>query len=472
MCAMVRDKFIPIDEELKRFDHYLSQSDKIIFSAKFGDGKTYFLNEYFKQFAQQYFCIKLYPVNYQVQENKDIFELIKRDILIQLLANDVIETNNVIDDALFAQYYLFNNGSDILLDILSDIPLIKTPIKIIQKVAKHFEQFTKEKHTVQASEKDKIETQLQAFSNAQGIYEYDTYSELIIRCIDQIKEKENKKVVLLIEDLDRIDPEHIFRILNILSAHIDRPYIYPEDIESIQNNKFHFDKIITVFHYENVEKIFHHFYGQQTDFDGYIQKFTTKKPFIYSLKRLYQEYVIKLIHDKDIHDNLEFFQLLLSTIVDTEIYSLRMIVNNFNDDFTEATVDKIKKIDYPFLNPFTKFIILCGRFEINCEDILKKFFKDEQTFELLCNFIGANWTFVSNNSSQIILGRTLGLSWDIHRGYDAIPQFYLRINYITPTLPTQEITKKIREITTCCLKFINIDHCKKEVQLNKNNEVN
>lgn len=461
---MGKDNFIPISDELERFNHYLSQSDKIIFSAKFGDGKTCFLNEYFRKFEQQYFCIKLYPVNYQVQENKDIFELIKRDILIQLLANDVIKTESVIDDALIAQYYLFNNGSDILLDILSDIPLIKTPIKIIQKVAKHFAKFKEEKQPAQASDKDKIKNYLEDFSNAKGIYEYDTYSELIVRCIDQIKEKEKRKVVLLIEDLDRIDPEHIFRILNILSAHIDRPDVYPEHIESIPDNKFHFDKIITVFHYENVEEIFHHFYGQKTDFDGYIQKFTTKKPFIYSLKKLYLEYIINSINDLEIAEYIDIFQSLLLKIIDDTSYSLRMIVNNFNDVFNEARIDINKDSGYPFLNPFTKFIILCERFEIDGISILQPYYKDQLLFKRLCNFIGANWIYVSHNSPMVI-DKTLVLSWNSLRGLDKMPQFILEIRYLSQTIPIQEVNGKIQEIKSYCLKYINIDHKQEKAQL-------
>ena len=33
--------------------------------------------------------------------------------------------------------------------------------------------------------------------------------------------KKAKKPVLIIEDLDRLDPKHLFRILNVVSAHID-----------------------------------------------------------------------------------------------------------------------------------------------------------------------------------------------------------------------------------------------------------
>lgn len=32
------------------------------------------------------------------------------------------------------------------------------------------------------------------------------------------------KSVLIIEDLDRIDPAHLFRIMNVLSSQVDNPY--------------------------------------------------------------------------------------------------------------------------------------------------------------------------------------------------------------------------------------------------------
>lgn len=54
------------------------------------------------------------------------------------------------------------------------------------------------------------------------------------------------KSVLIIEDLDRIDPTHLFRIMNVLSSQVDNPY-YSEVPNS---NKFGFDKIILGMDYE------------------------------------------------------------------------------------------------------------------------------------------------------------------------------------------------------------------------------
>ena len=65
----------------------------------------------------------------------------------------------------------------------------------------------------------------------------------------------HKKVVLIVEDLDRIDPAHLFRILNIFSAHIDYCYknaVIPD--RSIVGNKFGFDNIVLVCDFSNIKK--------------------------------------------------------------------------------------------------------------------------------------------------------------------------------------------------------------------------
>ena len=79
---------------------------------------------------------------------------------------------------------------------------------------------------------------------------------------------ENQKSVLVIDDLDRIDPAHIFRILNVFSAHID--------YRNSGNNKFGFDKITLVCDIKNLRSIFKTHYGASTDFSGYIDKFYSK----------------------------------------------------------------------------------------------------------------------------------------------------------------------------------------------------
>lgn len=74
-------ELIPIDKELSDFKSHLEINERTIFSAKFGDGKTFFLNEFKKLYKDDYYFITLYPINYSIADNQDIFEYIKRDIL-------------------------------------------------------------------------------------------------------------------------------------------------------------------------------------------------------------------------------------------------------------------------------------------------------------------------------------------------------------------------------------------------------
>lgn len=78
-------KTIDISHELTRFQQHLENNKQTILSAKFGDGKTYFLNEYMNQHSDDTFFVVLRPVNYIVSPNEDIFEYIKRDILCLLI---------------------------------------------------------------------------------------------------------------------------------------------------------------------------------------------------------------------------------------------------------------------------------------------------------------------------------------------------------------------------------------------------
>lgn len=118
----------------------------------------------------------------------------------------------------------------------------------------------------------------------------------IQEAISKYKKKHpRKKVVLLIEDLDRLDPAHLFRILNVLSAHMDYSYklgLSPKP-SSLVGNKFGVDNIVLVMDYTNMEKIFHHFYGTETRIEGYINKFCSNEIFRYSFSVVRDKYIIE-----------------------------------------------------------------------------------------------------------------------------------------------------------------------------------
>ncbi|MRT91774.1 P-loop NTPase fold protein [Ancylomarina sp. 16SWW S1-10-2] len=359
-------KVIPIDKSLLDFYNHLSYNERIIFSAKFGDGKTYFLNKFFEEHKDEFEAIRIFPVNYQVADNKDIFELIKKDILIHLLANDLIEDEDFFDESIYAQNYLFNNGADIILDILSDVPAVKVPAKIIQKSLKHLKKYKDDKTDFKASKSELIEKYLSKFEQETGVAEYDSISELITRIIKAIQKK-GKKVVLVIDDLDRIDPAHLFRILNVLTAHIDRKVVLLKEIEvGVGNNKFNFDHIITVFDIENVRTIFHHLYGSGTDFNGYITKFVTRQEFKYTLEQISYDFVNASLSAL-FQIPKEFLLNMKPVKAAIERLSIRekvRLITNIDEEIIDVNLVN-KDVQISSVNSFTRFLVILKRLNLN-----------------------------------------------------------------------------------------------------------
>lgn len=287
-------ELIPIENELKAFKEHLDINERTIFSAKFGDGKTFFLNEFKKEYSdenkkkvdkkEKYYFITLYPVNYSVAENQDIFEYIKRDILLQLAIDEKL--NPVDFDAIATSIFTWENLKEVICFLISCLPEGKILNKILEKGEIFIKKYKDKQTTFQ-----KYESWFA--SQKGGLYEHDGYTELIIETLKYIKSS-GYKTVLIIEDLDRIDPAHLFRILNVLGAHIDE-HIYKD---SENTNKFGFDNIITVFDYNTTENIFHHFYGKDANYKGYINKFTSHQPFYYSIDEIAREYLYKVIFEK------------------------------------------------------------------------------------------------------------------------------------------------------------------------------
>lgn len=275
---------IPIDNELKAFKEHLEVNERTIFSAKFGDGKTYFLNEFKKLHKDDYYFITLYPVNYSVAENQDIFEYIKRDVLFQLAIDDKL--NQIDFEGIANSIFTWENLKEVLCFLISCMPKGEILTKIIEKGERFAQKYKEEQTTFQ---------KYNSWFTLQkgGLYEHDSYTRLIIETLKYIKSS-GYKTALIIEDLDRIDPAHLFRILNVLGAHID-VHLYREYKDS---NKFGFDNIITVFDYNITEHIFHHFYGKDANYGGYINKFTSHQPFYYSIDKIAREYLYDVISEE------------------------------------------------------------------------------------------------------------------------------------------------------------------------------
>lgn len=267
---------IDISQYIKDFKQVFENESRMIFSAKFGDGKSYFLKEFINSFDSKkgdYYFITLHPINYVVEDNKDIIEYIKRDILFQLIKDERI--------------YDFKEGYDKIFDSvcnkesllkLADFAASMIPVEGFKDGYNAFKDLVS---TIHNKYKDQdvlhvVDDYLNGFYGKEGsISECDAFTCLIQKSLERIMEK----TVLIVEDFDRMDPAHLFRIMNVLSSQIDNPYY--EDCHN--ENKFGFDKIILVMDYDITRHLFHHFYGINANYDGYMNKFMSSTPFCFSI---------------------------------------------------------------------------------------------------------------------------------------------------------------------------------------------
>ncbi len=329
-----------IDKILIPNEHFktvLNENLKILFSGVFGSGKTTFINDFFKEY-DEYVSIHIYPVNYSVATNEDIFELIKYDILFQLIG--VIDKEDFFKLEIPYQLTLYTylsdfsniqNKLDFFSSFLSFMGKYGTAsLKVYQQIKHLKDNYIKFHKQFQEDDFDKVNSFLENVLSQKGhIYEEDFFTELIRNLINHLKDSENKEIVLVVDDLDRLDPEHIFRLLNIFSVHID--FLGKENV-----NKFNFDRIIFVCDYPNLEKIFTHKYGLDTDFKGYINKFYNSIYWFDSsslIKDLLWNYLNKIKTNVDYNifkENYRFnnqLSFVLKQFLDLDLISFRDLIN-------------------------------------------------------------------------------------------------------------------------------------------------
>ena len=258
----------------ENFNKHLLLNKRILFSGKFGTGKTFFLKEFFtlEAIKDKYVTFHLFPVNYQVASNEDIFSLLKYDILYHIIGFGWLDKDDEakISHTLAVQNYFMNNSYDFISGIMKCIPFFNINVygKAMEELKKFFNQYSTYYKKLNESNLDLVNEFASSIEHKPGgLYEIDQISNFIYECLDNNKKRTLKESVLIVDDLDRIDPEHIFRILNIFSAHFDR------SLYNNNENKFGFDKIIFVGDIKNIRNIFLNRYGENTDFTGYIDKF-------------------------------------------------------------------------------------------------------------------------------------------------------------------------------------------------------
>lgn len=391
---------IDITSELKRFAMHLEHNPRTIFSAKFGDGKTYFLDKYMRQHQMDTLFIVLHPINYSVATNEDIFEYVKRDILVELSKTpdfkevdwgEAAKTVFSFDSLLEENEFIFSDAS----------PLMKAalvPFRLFKKV----------------DDKYAIDKYFGRFENMHGgIFEQDQFTAAIKATIAKIQEHD-RKCVLIIEDLDRIDPAHLFRILNVLGAHID---------EDEGSNKFGFDNIIAVLDYYTTKHIFHHFYGEAANYDGYMAKFYCHNRFEYSVTKearnqLYEVLLNEcMMEDRDIRqyewyqdDKFTKRETLYNRMLELSVRDIVHILDDLEGQYYQNAIsiesNKIRLNDIPLLKMLAIFVRMDFRF--TNDNLYQYLIRTKKCFSALGNFVcaqkefnGAKVTF-TNSEEQVI----------------------------------------------------------------------
>lgn len=347
----------------------LNDNVKILFSAPFGQGKSTFLKYFFEQHQKEFEVFKVFPVNYSISHNEDVFKYIKTEILFQLLGRDIEfdKSDFTYFDTLPA--FFTKDPIRILAPLLKLIPKVgKTAHEVFQDLYKIANEYLDYHHQSQVDDeklaKDFIE---EMYKNEGSIFEDNFFTQLIRQQLEKLKIKNNKKNVLIIEDLDRMDPEHIFRILNVFAAHFDTP----EYLEGY-TNKFGFDKIIIVADYENIKNIFSYRYGPNVNFSGYINKYYSREPFYFDNKNAVIEYIDAMNFSKnEIHQT---GYLILKTILcdmnSLNLLSLREILKLQKNDIenemlNNQTNNKLEKYYFSAFDYFKIIHLLNRIFDID-----------------------------------------------------------------------------------------------------------
>ncbi len=354
-------------------------NSRIIFSGMYGTGKSTFLNHFFRsevkrrfyRGTKQFEVFHLYPVNYSLSNNEDVFKYIKVDILNQILKNypHLVNSTNF-SFSTIASYMIAHKMSNLLpsfftlfgqigeTNFLSDMGVNESVTKtagVFQPLYNLLMNFKDRYAEIEQSpnELKKIEGFLNEVTQAEGSqYEMNFITGLIIDLVKRIKDEaiqreerreqspnykpDEIETVLIIDDLDRLDPNHVFRLFNIFGAHMnEREYL---------QNKFGFDKIIFVCDLINIRDLYKHSYGSSLSFNGYIDKFYSSRIFYFdnitSLKLMVSSYVRELTISTD---TIDIDEVIIKRVKS----NLSIILSSFLKNGSISLRSLIKLVDKP-----------------------------------------------------------------------------------------------------------------------------
>jgi hypothetical protein len=397
-----KEEKFPIQELFfKNFKAKLDKNSRLLFSGKFGVGKSYFLQEFFQKNQDKYNCVHLSPVYYSTAKNEDIFQSIEADIFVHLLDKYMIKEEFIENHAssLLISQYLLNNakelGNDTLDIVKGFVPVISVFQRSFDVIVKHLDKFKIHNGKMQTDQVFEAYKKLAENNktNTASVYGRTPYQNMLADALQEIKA--NKENVLIIDDLDRIDPAHIFRILNVFSA-----CLKADDKADLLG----FDKVILVCDNENLKNIFHHFYGDKTDYQGYMSKFN-EDIFEYDFADVI---AMKLPKDNirvllgDIHYDLSQRNNLIITIVFT-LFEQAVKNQRRKNLNKQVTVRNVQRTSKDIKNNNTSFSMQNGfeYLEHFHHGLIKKLFRDYEMADYITLYASIKDELQKNYSYRI-----------------------------------------------------------------------
>ncbi|MCD6017545.1 MAG: hypothetical protein K0S53_666 [Bacteroidetes bacterium] len=435
--------------EAKRFHEHIESEEntRIIFSAPYGYGKTTFLKQIssvengIKEFpAKNYNFFHISPVNYSVATNEDIFQYIKYDLIYSLIENKFPVKAKDFGITKGMKKYLKSNAHVLASKLLLFVPNVGKDLfqifeelnKVKDEMIKACDEESKDEHEVFSDYLTELQTK------TGSIYEFDLFTKTIQNVLTRIKlDKEgNKENILVIDDLDRIDPAHIFRILNVFSAHLD--------IDG-KKNKFGFDKVILVCDLLNIRRIYAHIYGQSVDFNGYIDKFYSKTVFDFTNQKVIEDFLFRELQKNQRNrfylenNDLRLLAELLTTFIINGKLNMRRLKNIESIDISSRMNSTFQKSHSPIkqlvLFDVSLFLIeVLGSYEnlkITLEDITDMYSQNKAIKDDIKDFNEAYLNYIlpvlvvdksglntSGEAYYAYHGEQLALIWkSANRGY-------------------------------------------------------
>lgn len=379
---------IDISDELEEFRKHLELNRRTIFSSEFGNGKTTFLKEFQEKYIDDVYVVTIHPVNYSIAENKDILEYIKYDILSQIASNSLLIPD--IDASAIWKLVKEKAFSLKSLDMAVDFAIDFCPKPEKLKAIKNGILNICKEHDIKDlydsyNENSVLWKKYEELFKTQtgGLYEQDGYTLLIKSIIEKIQ----TRTVLVIEDLDRVDPAHLFRLLNVFSAHVD---------QDNGTNKFGFDNIVLVLDYDVTRKVFQYFYGKEANYEGYMTKFLSHQPFEYSLQRAAHQRVFDYLDKECLLNHSVLGQpvdyapgvtITLNSIVGhLSVRQVAAALDGIEDMIAQEPFDIHNSIYISPVAPVTKFLALLVR--LGCTIRLNNFISALQHNNNPLNFFG------------------------------------------------------------------------------------